>query len=347
MTGTEQATVDTKAPEAKAKIAGLLKTLGALESGSDPKQSVTEASKDAQAAQDAQPKRGEDGKFAPKNSAAEPAAEPAAKAEPAVDSAAYESARATLRRAKTPQSVIDSMKPQEVLAWAKDVEPLHKQNDEHARQLGELRKQMETKAVKPESPTAPQQGSQGEQPVDFKALVQPIAKQLALTDPGEVEALARFAQQISEAANASAKKSIDAALGGLGLDRLRGSVAEMEMRNARAELSSRYSQLADDTEFNDVVGVMGAKLETLKQQGVDPRSLYSSMSDLLNEVCAVRYVTRLQAEAASDKHRKVQSDRDGGRAERPTQPAQKAALTHEQRVKATIGDTLRSAGVFA
>lgn len=336
--------------DAKAKIAGLLKTVDVLESGGSPEQTVTEASDEA-AKQAAAPARASDGKFAAKDGGKPEGEKAATKAEPAKAQmsdetrAAYEAARATLRRDKVPQRLIDAESPEALIAWAKEVEPRHKQQDEHARQLGELKKHVETKAVKPESVETNKQSGPAEQPVDFKAVVQPLAKKLALVEDDEIAALAGFAQQVFDTATKQALMSTEAKIKSLGLDRLNAAVAEIQMERARAELTGRYSSLADGTEYGEVVDAMLAKLDKLKKEGVPAAAVYSGMSDLMNEVCAVRYVEKLQAEAAGQKHKKVHSDRDSGRAEKPTQPAPKGALTRDDRNKALIGDMLRDKGI--
>lgn len=334
--GTASSGVD---PSERQLVSGLVKTLDKLSNGGHPGGSPREAAI-GDKARDPQG-RFTNGKVEGADTATDPAdpAQAVAAKPPALsdaEQADYEKARGTLRRHKVPQDVLDARDPKTLIAWAKEIEPLHRQQDEHARQLGELQKEKETWQKSKESEALKQSG-QAEQPIDFKALVQPFSEELSSKG---VEALASFAQKLFETAVAHAESKFQSALGGLQLDRIGGSVARMELREAKAELEARHPLLKEAGKW-DLVDKKAAELAQRYPKGTFP-----DFATLYNEAASIALVNELHT-ASTNGMTQEHRERDNGAPAKPRGVLPKTALTPEQEERAVLSKIMQEHGFHA
>lgn len=263
-----------------------------------------------------------------------PSADEIAQAKATVETAAKAETPAstpTPEGSKPSEARTAALKVLELDGWeASDLESL---SDERATALAakakkrqvEISKKLEAKAKQEkreatgqEKPSERGPAEPTRQPIDFNALVKPIAKSLALSDD-EGDALASIFQKGREDLEQEVRSLREELTG------LRASRLTEEIANVRKELSGRFPKLSEDDEFE-------AALEEANELAVGLRASGrgNSLRDVFEAVARIRYFDDAKpAEPQSSED--VRKKRDEGQPVNGSRTTQPRALTTEQK----------------
>lgn len=262
---------------------------------------------------EAEPKKEE-----PKKEEAAPAAKAQEKppAEAKGKAPELEAALHALRRAKTPQKVIDQMSEEELLQWGGGLAKDQANVDNMSTQLGELRKQVGAKAGENKAPEGAPKGDQPKpaeplkregQPAELKQVVRPLMEALALPDDEE-GTLVEFAQAVTQ----PFRTELEAQAQKFAV--LNAALERLILNDARRELGSRFPQLSDEAVFGRVQARMAGLIKSGEYDS--PLALMSDAARLeLGDAPPAREPSRA---------------RDNGQVTTSTRPQQRVPLSREQ-----------------
>lgn len=230
---------------------------------------------------------------------------------------ALERARTALRRDGVPVAVIDGLEQEKLLRWGGSRAKAHADTDDAFRQLGELRKEKETwtaKAAETPKESAPTEPT--EQPFDLKTLGTTL--QEALLDEKAAEAVGGAIKSLNDyhGRNTQQLRSELASLKQTN-EQLSMAFLRIEERDARRELSDRFPQLKDASDF--------AKVQE-KMVKLAPSGAYESMRDLMAEAATIIF-----PEAASQRDVNGLRSRMNGQPTVPDRKTLPKSLSSEER----------------
>jgi len=221
-------------------------------------------------------------KEAPKEETAEDKKEQGEAETPALSDeqkADYEAALRAMRRAKTPQSVIDGMSHEDAIAWGKELHGVQADADSAFSRVKDLERQLEEEASSSADGTSGPEDSEDStefEPVTLTAEdVTPLIRSLGVEDDDEAasELLGVFntiAAAVDKVYQERNQPQVDPRIEGL-----QGTVQAIAMRLAREDLSVNYPEVkANEAKFQDVLG----KFRTLWETG-DYESHDDAMAD--------------------------------------------------------------------
>jgi hypothetical protein len=257
--------------------------------------------------------RGPDGKFAKKETAEakepEPEAEPKETPQPAVPEGVnpvdYATAIQALHRDGVPPSVIESMKPAELVQWGKKRSETQKEVDGFASRIAELEKRPEAPTETPEAPS-----------IDLDDAVKPFVEQYG---EESAEPLKAFGKALHEQAFQAATAKL--AEQSSQLQAIQDQLLNQAREAAREGLKKQY-KLDDPSRWQQVMD--------RRAQDSFP---YTSEADALRASCQVLFSDELLAEAQAKKADTNQARANGQptTTSKGSPPPSDANLTPEQK----------------
>ena len=187
----------------------------------------------------------------------EPQAEEAATEEPQGD---LEKALSALRRAKTPQKVLDNLSPEEILSWGADAAKIQADYDDTYRRHSELQKQ--NGQTEDETPTELDEPSSQPERVNLS------------------DAYQSFNDEFGEDAAKALQGAIDPRFNDIdsSMKKMFSLVGSMIERDVRGQLEGRFPQLGDDDVFARVRDKASGLIDSGQYQG-QPDFMVAAFAD--------------------------------------------------------------------
>lgn len=152
------------------------------------------------------------------------------------EQARYENAYRALRRAKVPKKVLDGLAEEDLLAWGRDLIPVHEEVDKAFQERDSLRDKSQKGATRESFDEADTAVPSSEVTLD-ESVVTPFAEALGIEDPDRLAAVKAFAKAIADQSTSKYRDT---------LEQLQESVIGMASERVRQDLGKAFPQVLDD-----------------------------------------------------------------------------------------------------